>query len=86
MEEEKKQNKISHIEKRLNRRDFMKYGVGLGKAVFIGGVLIGNFTGCTTASEKAKRTKGGKEMPFKLAHITDTHVTFTGRNKTSLFE
>ena len=86
MEEEKKQNKISHIEERLNRRDFMKYGVGLGKAVFIGGVLIGNFTGCTTVSRKAKKTKVGKEMPVKFAHITDTHVTFTGRNKTSLFE
>ena len=64
----------------------MKYGVGLGKAIFIGGVLIGNLTGCTTASKKAEKTKAGEKTPIKFAHITDTHVTFTGKNGTSLFE
>ncbi len=86
MKEETAQNTISQQVEKLNRRDFMKYGVGLGKAIFIGGVLIGNFTGCTTASKQVKKTKAGKETNIKFAHITDTHVTFTGRNGTSLFE
>ncbi len=57
MEEETVQNTILQLEERLNRRDFMKYGVGLGKAIFIGGILIGNFAGCTTISKQEKRTK-----------------------------
>ncbi len=86
MEEETGQNTISKREEGLNRRDFVKYGLAIGKAVFIGGVLIGNFTGCTTASKKTKKTKVGNEKPVKIAHITDTHVTFTGKNGTALFE
>ncbi len=49
MEEETAQNTISQQVERLNRRDFVKYGLAISKAVFIGGVLIGNFTGCTNA-------------------------------------
>lgn len=86
MNEDTAKNTTSQLEERLNRRDFVKFGLTIGKAVFIGGVLIGNFTGCTTASKKADKTKAGKETPVKFVHITDTHVTFTGRNKTSLFE
>jgi 3',5'-cyclic AMP phosphodiesterase CpdA len=86
MEEETAQNTISKREEGLNRRDFVKYGLDIGKAVFIGGVLIGNFTGCTTASKKVEKTKAGEKTPIKFAHITDTHVTFTGRNGTSLVE
>jgi 3',5'-cyclic AMP phosphodiesterase CpdA len=86
MKEETAQNTISQQVERLNRRDFMKYGVGLGKAIFIGGVLIGNFTGCTTTSKQVKKTKAGKETPIKFAHITDTHVTFVGKNGTALKE
>ncbi|ODS31734.1 MAG: 3',5'-cyclic adenosine monophosphate phosphodiesterase CpdA [Candidatus Scalindua rubra] len=86
MEEETVQNTISQLEERLNRRDFMKCSIAIGKAVFVGGVLIGNFTGCTTASKQVKKTKDKNETHIKFAHITDTHVTFTGRNGTSLFE
>ena len=86
MKEGTVQNTISQLEEGLNRRDFMKYGVGFSKAVFIGGVLIGNFAGCTTVSKKAEKAKAGEKTPIKFAHITDTHVTFTGRNGTSLFE
>ena len=86
MEEKTAQNTISQMEEKLNRRDFMKYGFAIGKAIFIGGVLIGNFTGCTTTSKQIKKTKAGKGTDIKFAHITDTHVTFTGRNGTSLFE
>ncbi|MHC4182637.1 MAG: metallophosphoesterase family protein [Planctomycetota bacterium] len=86
MEEETAQNTISHTEERLNRRDFVKYGFAVGKAVFIGGILIGNFAGCTTASKKVKKTKVGEKTPIKFVHITDTHVTFTGKNGTSLVE
>lgn len=86
MEKEKVKDSVSKIEGRLNRRDFIKSGVTLGKAVFVGGVLIGNFTSSATASDQVKRTKSGKEMHIKFAHVTDTHVTFTGKNGTSLFE
>ncbi len=86
MEDENVQEVNTRLERGLSRRDFVKYGLVIGKAVFIGGILIGNFTGCTTASKQVKKTKAGKETPIKFAHITDTHVTFTGRNKTSLFE
>jgi 3',5'-cyclic-AMP phosphodiesterase len=86
MDEDTVQNAISQREERLDRRDFIKSGVILGKAVFIGGVLIGNFTGCSTTSKQVKKTKAGKETNIKFAHITDTHVTFTGKNGTSLFE
>ena len=64
----------------------MKYGLGIGKAVFIGGILVGNFAGCTTASKKGKEAKAGRKTNIKLAHITDTHVTFTGKNGTALFK
>ena len=86
MKEETAQNTISQMEEGLNRRDFVKYGLVIGKAVFIGGVLIGNFTGCTTAPKQVKKTKAGKETPIKFAHITDTHVTFVGKNGTALKE
>ncbi len=51
------QKKISKPKERLNRRDFMKYGMAIGNAVFIGGVLIGNFTGCTTAPKQVKKQR-----------------------------
>ncbi len=86
MEEGKKQNNISHFEERLNRRDFMKCGVNLGKAIFIGGVLIGNFMGCSTTLKQAGIIRDRKNGSIKFVHITDTHVTFTGKNGTSLFE
>ena len=86
MEEDTAQNTILQREERLNRRDFVKYGLAVGQAVFIGGVLVGNFAGCTTASKKDKETEAGRKTNIKLAHITDTHVTFTGRNGTSLVE
>jgi len=78
--------KISKPEERLNRRDFMKYGMAIGNAVFMGGVLIGNFTGCTTTPKQIRKTKAGNGNDIKFAHITDTHVTFTGKNGTSLKE
>ncbi len=86
MKEKTVQDITSHLEEGLSRRSFVKYGLGIGKAVFIGGLLVGNFTGCTTASIKDKETKAGRKKNIKLAHITDTHVTFTGKNGTALFE
>lgn len=86
MEEEKVKNSVSKRERRLNRRDFMKGSLAIGKAVFIGGVLIGNFTGCSTTSKQVKKTNVRKDASVKFAHVTDTHVTFTGKNGTSLFE
>ncbi|GAX62111.1 metallophosphoesterase [Candidatus Scalindua japonica] len=79
-------NLTSDLEEGLNRRSFVKYGLGVGKAVFIGGLLVGNFTGCTTVSKKSRDTKSGRKKDIKLAHITDTHVTFTGKNGTALKE
>ena len=35
----------------------MKGGLAIGKAVFIGGVLIGNFTGCSTTSKQVKKQR-----------------------------
>lgn len=32
------------------------------------------------------KTKVRKDASIKFAHVTDTHVTFTGKNGTSLFE
>jgi len=86
MEEETGQNTILQREEGLNRRDFVKRGLAIGQAVFIGGVLVGNFAGCTTASKKDKETEAGRKTNIKLAHITDTHVTFTGKNGTALKE
>ncbi len=64
----------------------MRRGLAVGQAVFIGGVLVGNFAGCTTASKKDDEAEAGRKMNIKLAHITDTHVTFTGKNGTALVE
>jgi Icc protein len=86
MKDKTVQNTTLHLEEGLSRRSFVQYGLGIGKAVFIGGLLVGNFTGCTTASKKDKETKDGRKTNIKLAHITDTHVTFTGKNGTALFE
>ena len=79
MEEKIVPDTISHLEEGLSRRSFVKYGLGIGKAVFIGGLLVGNFTGCTTASKKDKETKAGRKTNHQVCHITDTHVTFTGK-------
>ena len=86
MKEKTVQDSTLHLEEGLSRRSFVKYGLGIGKAVFIGGLLVGNFTGCTTASKKDKEAKAGRKTNIKLAHITDTHVTFTGKNGTALFK
>ncbi len=86
MEKKTVQSTTSHLEEGLSRRSFVKYGLGIGKAVFIGGLLVGNFTGCTTASKKDKEAKASRKTNTKFAHITDTHVTFTGRNGTALLE
>ncbi len=86
MEDKPEQKTTSCLEEGLSRRDFVKRGLAVGQAVFIGGVLVGNFMGCTTASKKAKETAAGRKKAIKLAHITDTHVTFTGKNGTALFE
>ncbi|MFQ5686277.1 MAG: DUF1566 domain-containing protein, partial [Candidatus Scalindua sp.] len=83
-QEKKVQDTTSRLEERLNRRDFVKYSFAIGQAVFIGGVLIGNFTGCKTASKKAEKTRAGEKTSIKFAHVTDTHVTFTGKNGTAL--
>ena len=80
------QSTTSHLEEGLSRRSFVKYGLGIGKAVFIGGLLVGNFAGCSTASKKDKVTKAGRKKSINLAHITDTHVTFVGKNGTALKE
>ena len=76
----------SHSEEGISRRSFVKYGLGIGKAVFIGGLLVGNFTGCTTTSKKDNETNVGRKKSIKFAHITDTHVTFSGKNGTALKE
>ena len=86
MEKKTVQSTTSHLEEGLSRRSFVKYGLGIGKAVFIGGLLVGNFAGCSTASKKDKVTKAGRKTNIKFAHITDTHVTFTGKNGTALVE
>jgi 3',5'-cyclic AMP phosphodiesterase CpdA len=86
MEEKTVQDTTSPLEEGLSRRSFVKYGLGIGKAVFIGGLLVGNFSGCTTALKKDKETKAGRKTNIKLAHITDIHATFTGKNGTALFE
>ncbi len=80
------QDTTSHLEEGLSRRRFLEYGLGIGKAVFIGGLLVGNFAGCTTASKKGSERKAGRKRSIKLAHITDTHVTFVGKNGTALKE
>lgn len=86
MEEKGVQDTTTYSEKWLSRRSFVKYGLGIGKAAFVGGVLIGNFAGCASASMKDKGSKVDKKTSVRFAHITDTHVTFTGKNGTSLFE
>jgi len=86
MENEKAQNTKTRLESGMNRRDFVKRGLAIGQAVFIGGVLVGNFAGCTTASKKAEEANAGRKKSIKFAHITDTHVTFSGKNGTALKE
>ncbi len=87
MEEKTVQNTTLHLEEGLSRRSFVKYGLDIGKAVFIGSLLVGNFTGCTTAPKKDKGVKAaGNKGRVRFAHITDTHVTFTGKNGTALKE
>ena len=85
MGEKTVQDTPSHSEEGLSRRSFVKYGLGIGKAAFIGGLLVGNFAGCTTAPKKDKEAKAGRKNT-RFANITDTHVTFTGKNGTALFE
>jgi len=85
MEDKKIQNATTRLESELSRRDFVKRGLAVGQAVFIGGVLVGNFAGCTTATKKDGVAKAGKK-DIKFAHITDTHVTFSGKNGTALKE
>ena len=86
MEDKTVQDTPSHSEEGLSRRSFVKYGMGIGKAFFIGGLLVGNFAGCTTASRKDNQTKVGGKKSIKFAHITATHVTFVGKNGTALKE
>jgi 3',5'-cyclic AMP phosphodiesterase CpdA len=86
MGEKTVQDTPSYSGKGLSRRSFVKYGLGIGKAAFIGGLLVGNITGCTTATKKNKEAKVDRKTNIKLAHITDTHVTFTGKNGTALFK
>ncbi|MHC4139071.1 MAG: metallophosphoesterase family protein [Planctomycetota bacterium] len=86
MEEKTVQDIKSGLEEGLSRRSFVKYGLGIGKAVFVGGLLVGNFAGCTTAPKKDKVTKAGRKKSINFAHITDTHVTFVGKNGTALKE
>jgi predicted MPP superfamily phosphohydrolase len=86
MEDEKVQDTTTRLERELSRRDFVRRSLAVGQAVFIGGVLVGNFAGCTTASKKDDETEAGRKTNIKLAHITDTHVTFTGKNGTALKE
>ena len=86
MEDKKIQNATTRLESELSRRDFVKRGLAVGQAVFIGGVLVGNFAGCTTATKKDEGAKAGKKKNIKFAHITDTHVTFSGKNGTALKE
>jgi len=86
MEEKTGQEATPHLDEGLSRRSFVKRGIAIGQAIFIGGVLVGNFTGCTTASKRDKETKAGRKKNIRFAHITDTHVTFTGKNGTALKE
>ena len=86
MEDAKVQNETTRLESGLSRRDFVKRGLAIGQAVFIGGVLVGNFAGCTTTSKKDNEANVGRKKSIKFAHITDTHVTFTGKNGTALKE
>ena len=86
MEDKKIQNVTTRLESELSRRDFVKRGLAVGQAVFIGGVLVGNFAGCTTATKKGEVAKIGRKKSIKFAHITDTHVTFSGKNGTALKE
>ena len=86
MEEKTGQSTTTRLESGLSRRDFVKRGLAVGQAVFIGGLLVGNFAGCTTASKKDNKVKAGRKANIKFAHITDTHVTFTGKNGTALKE
>ncbi len=86
MKEKKVKSTTPQLEEGLSRRSFVKYGLGIGKAVFVGGTLIGNFSGCTTVSKKNKQINAGRKATIKFAHLTDTHVTFTGKNGTALFE
>ncbi len=83
MEDEKVQDATTRLESGLSRRDFVKRGLAVGQAVFIGGVLVGNFAGCTTAPKKDKEIEAGRKKSITLAHITDTHVTFSGKNGTA---
>ncbi|MBT6225779.1 MAG: hypothetical protein HOI47_03875 [Candidatus Scalindua sp.] len=86
MEDEKVQNTTTRLESGLSRRDFVKRGLAIGQAVFIGGVLVGNFAGCTTTSKKENGANVRRKKNIKFAHITDTHVTFSGKNGTALKE
>ncbi len=86
MEEKTGQETTSRLEEGLSRRSFVKRGLAVGQAVFIGGVLVGNFAGCTTATKKDEETNIGRKKSIKFAHITDTHVTFAGKNGTALKE
>jgi len=86
MEDKRIHNTTARLESELNRRDFVKRGLAIGQAVFIGGVLVGNFAGCTTAGKKAEVANAGRKKSVKFAHITDTHVTFSGKNGTALKE
>ncbi len=86
MEEKTGQNVAAQLNKGLSRRDFVKRGFAVGQAVFIGGVLVGNFAGCTTAAKRDEVAKVGRKKSIKFAHITDTHVTFSGKNGTALKE
>ena len=86
MEDEKVQNVTTRLESGLSRRAFVKRGLAIGQAVFVGGVLVGNFAGCTTAPRKEEGIKAGGKKSIKFAHITDTHLTFSGKNGTALKE
>ncbi|MCP4253526.1 MAG: hypothetical protein GY775_08960 [Candidatus Scalindua sp.] len=86
MEDEKVQNTTTRLESGLSRRDFVKRGLAVGQAIFIGGVLVGNFAGCTASLKKNEEARAGRKKSIKFAHITDSHVTFSGKNGTALKE
>ena len=86
MDEKTVQETALHSAEGLSRRDFVKRGLEVGQAIFIGGVLVGNFAGCTTAPKKDEKAKVGRKKSIRFAHITDTHVTFSGKNGTALKE
>jgi len=86
MEDKRIQNTTTRLESEVSRRDFVKRSLAVGQAVFIGGVLVGNFAGCTTAPKKDEVAKIGRKKSIRFAHITDTHVTFSGKNGTALKE